>query len=227
MKIQQERRGGDRYETGPPGGMVFPSAAPSRAGSGVGTRSTGFTEVCSVPKTVMPLTECQHVQALICIQWRVTYSPFSFAFVNPKGNQPWIFIGRTDADAEAPILWPPDANSQLVGKDLDAGKDWRQEEKRSTKGEMASPIQWRWVWANQRESLTDTWNIPANALLCTSKSIVYLVSYLRYFFYSPPSPPPPTFFFFFFFWATLCGLWDLCSPVRDWTWAPWTGSWEP
>ena len=51
--------------------------------------------------------------------------------VSPKGNQPWIFIGRTDADAEAeaPILWPPDAKSQLIGKDLDAGKDWRQKEK--------------------------------------------------------------------------------------------------
>ena len=47
--------------------------------------------------------------------------------VNPKGNQPWIFIGRTDA--EAPILWPPDAKSWLIGKDPDAGKDWRQEEK--------------------------------------------------------------------------------------------------
>ena len=44
--------------------------------------------------------------------------------VNPKGNQPWIFIGRTDA--EAPILWPPDAKSWLIGKDPDAGKDWRQ-----------------------------------------------------------------------------------------------------
>ena len=47
--------------------------------------------------------------------------------VNPKGNQPWIFIGRTDA--EAPKLWSPDANSQLTGKDPDAGKDWRQQEK--------------------------------------------------------------------------------------------------
>ena len=45
--------------------------------------------------------------------------------VNPKGNQPWIFIGRTDAEAEAPILWPPDAKSPLIGKDPDAGKDWR------------------------------------------------------------------------------------------------------
>ena len=49
--------------------------------------------------------------------------------VNPKGNQPWIFIGRSDAIAEAPILWPPDVKSQLIGKDLDAGKDWGQKQK--------------------------------------------------------------------------------------------------
>ena len=49
--------------------------------------------------------------------------------VHPQGNQPWIFIGRTDAEAEAPILWPPDAKSWLIGKDPDAGKDWGQEEK--------------------------------------------------------------------------------------------------
>ena len=54
--------------------------------------------------------------------------------VNPKGNQPWIFIGRVDA--EAPILWPPDVKSQLTGKDPDAGKDWRQEEKGMTEDEM-------------------------------------------------------------------------------------------
>ena len=56
--------------------------------------------------------------------------------INPKGNQSWIFIGRADADAEAPILWPPDAKSQLVGKDPDAGKDWGQEEKGATEDEM-------------------------------------------------------------------------------------------
>ena len=49
--------------------------------------------------------------------------------VHPKGNQPWIVIGRTDAEAEAPILWPPDTKSRLIGKDPDAGKDWEQEEK--------------------------------------------------------------------------------------------------
>ena len=56
--------------------------------------------------------------------------------VHPKGNQPWIFIGRTDADAEAPILWPPDVKSQLNGKDSDAGKDWGQEEKGAEEVEM-------------------------------------------------------------------------------------------
>ena len=49
--------------------------------------------------------------------------------VNPKGNQPWIFIGRTDAESEASLLWPPDTKSQLIRKDPDAGKDWRQEKK--------------------------------------------------------------------------------------------------
>ena len=51
--------------------------------------------------------------------------------VNPKGNQSWIFI-RTDVEAEIPILWPPDTKNQLIGKDTDAGKDWRQEEKGMT-----------------------------------------------------------------------------------------------
>ena len=56
--------------------------------------------------------------------------------VNPKGNQPWIFTGWTDAEAEAPILWPPDLKSRLTGKDPDAGKDWRQMEKGTAKDEM-------------------------------------------------------------------------------------------
>ena len=68
--------------------------------------------------------------------------------VNPKGNQSWIFIGRTDAEAEAPILWPPGAKSQLIGKDPDAGKDWGQEEMGVTEDEMvgmAWPTQCTWV----------------------------------------------------------------------------------
>ena len=70
--------------------------------------------------------------------------------VHPKGNQSWIFIGGTNA--EAPILWPPDVKSWLIRKDLDAGKDWRWEEKGRTKDEMVGWHHWlndvTWVWIN-------------------------------------------------------------------------------
>ena len=70
--------------------------------------------------------------------------------VNPKGNKSWIFIGRTDVEAETLILWPPDVKSWLTGKDPDAGKDWRQGEgegdDRGWDGWMASPTWWTWVW---------------------------------------------------------------------------------
>ena len=56
--------------------------------------------------------------------------------VSPKGNQPWIFIGRTDTKAEAPIFWPPDMKTWLFAKDPDAGNDWRQDEKGTTENEM-------------------------------------------------------------------------------------------
>ena len=69
---------------------------------------------------------------------------------NPKGNQFWKFIERTDAEAETPIFWPPDAKNWLIGKDCDAGKDWRQEEKGIAEDEilMASLTRWTWVWVN-------------------------------------------------------------------------------
>ena len=56
--------------------------------------------------------------------------------VHPKGNQSWIFIGRTDAEAKTPVLWPPDVKNCLIGKDPDGGKDWRQEEKGMTEDEL-------------------------------------------------------------------------------------------
>ena len=62
--------------------------------------------------------------------------------VHPKGNQPWVFIGRTDAEAEAPILWPPDAKNWVIWKDSDAGKDWRWEEKGMTEDEMVGWHHW-------------------------------------------------------------------------------------
>ena len=68
--------------------------------------------------------------------------------VHPKGNQSCMFIGRTDVEAETPILWPPDAKSWLIWKDTDAGKDWGREEKGMTEDEMAG---WH-HWLNGRES---------------------------------------------------------------------------
>ena len=62
--------------------------------------------------------------------------------VHPKGDQPWVFIGRSDVGAETPIFWSPDAKSWLIGKDPDAGKDWGQEEKGMTKDEMVEWHHW-------------------------------------------------------------------------------------
>ena len=62
--------------------------------------------------------------------------------VHPKGHQSWMFIGRIDAKAETPILWPPDVKNWLIGKDRDAGKDWRQEEKGMTEDEMVGWHHW-------------------------------------------------------------------------------------
>ena len=76
-------------------------------------------QIVVVEKTLKSPLDCKEIQP-----------------VNPKGNQSWILIGRTDAEAKVPILWPCDTKSQLIGKDPDAGKDWGQEEKRVTEDEM-------------------------------------------------------------------------------------------
>ena len=123
--------------------------------------------------------------------------------VHPKGDQSWVFIGRTDAKAETPILWPPDAKNWLIGKDPEAGKDWRQEEKGTTVGEMgwmASPTQWTWVWLNSevgdgqgglaccslwghKESDTTeqlNWAASISLLKCTSDLVTSLLKILQW-----------------------------------------------
>ena len=70
---------------------------------------------------------------------------------NPKGNQPWIFIWRTDAEAEAPLLWPPDTKSQLIGKDPDAGKDWRQQRMRW----LDSITDWMYMNVNELREIVE------------------------------------------------------------------------
>ena len=86
-----------------------------------------------------------------------TLSPLDFKAIQPvypKGNQPWIFIERADAEAEIPILWPPDTKNWLTRKNPDAGKDWRKEEKGMTEDMFGcyhpNMTQWTWVWVSSR-----------------------------------------------------------------------------
>ena len=80
---------------------------------------------CGVGETLESPLDCKEIQP-----------------VHPKGDQSWVFIGRTDVKAEAPILWPPYAKSWLIGKDSDAGRDWGQEEKGTTEDVMAGWHRW-------------------------------------------------------------------------------------
>ena len=106
----------------------------------------------------VPMWELDHKEGLAPKNWclwtvvlgKPLESPLDskeFKPVSPKENQSWIFIGGTDAEAETPILWPPDAKSRLIRKDPDAGKDWRQEEKGTTGKEM---VGWH-HWLNRHE----------------------------------------------------------------------------
>ena len=109
------------------------------------------TKICLVKAMVFPVVmfgceswtikkaEHRRIDAFELWCWRRLERPLDckeIQPVHPKGNQSWIFIGRTDAEAETPILWPPDAKNRLIGKDPDSGKDWRKEE-RDKEDEMA------------------------------------------------------------------------------------------
>ena len=110
------------------------------------------TKLCLVKAIVFPLVtlwmwELDYKESWALKNWcswtvvleKTLESPFHFKEmqpVHPRGNQSWIFIGRTDAESETPILWPPDAKNWLIGKDPDAGKDWRSEEKGTKEDDM-------------------------------------------------------------------------------------------
>ena len=112
------------------------------------------TNVCLVKAVVFPVVrygceswtikkvEHRKIDAFELWYWRrLLRAPWT------QGDQSWIFVGRTDAEAETPILWPPDAKNWLIWKDPDAGKDWRRDD-RGWDGWIASSIQWTWVWVN-------------------------------------------------------------------------------
>ena len=88
------------------------------------------------------------------------------ALVHPKGNQSWIFIGRTDAEAEAPVLWPPVAKSWLTGKDPDAGKDWKRKKKGTTEDQIVGWHHWFACSSKLREMVKDreAWSAAVHGL---------------------------------------------------------------
>ena len=115
------------------------------------------TKVCLVKAMVFPLVmygceswtvkkaEGRRIDAFEWWCWRRLLSPLDCKEVqpvHPKGDQSWVFIGRIDAEAETPVLWPPHVKSWLIGKDPDAGRDWGQEEKGTTEDEMAGWHHW-------------------------------------------------------------------------------------
>ena len=119
---------------------------------------TLLTKVCLVKAMAFPVimygceswtikkAECQRIDAFELWCWKrflkVSWTSRRSNQSILKGNQSWILTGRTDAETEVPILWPPDAKNWLIGKDPDAGKDWRQEEKGMTVDEMVGWHHW-------------------------------------------------------------------------------------
>ena len=115
------------------------------------------TQVCLIKAMVFPVVmygceswtvkkaECRRIDAFELWCWRRLLSPLDCKESQPahsKGDQFWIFIGRTDVETETSILWPPDVKNWLIGKDPDAGKDWSQEEKGTTEDEMVGWHHW-------------------------------------------------------------------------------------
>ena len=128
------------------------------------------TKVCLVKAMVFPvfMYRCESWTIKKAEHWRIIWCFWTVVLqktlespldckeiqpVHPKGDQSWVFTGRTDVEAATPALWPPHAKSWLIREDPDAGKDWGQEEKGTTEYEMvgwASPTQCTWVWVNSR-----------------------------------------------------------------------------
>ena len=116
-----------------------------------------LTKVCIIKAMVFPAViyrckswtiknaEPQRIDAFELWCWRNSQESLGLQEIkpiNPKGNQPWIVFGRTDTEAEAPILWLPNAKSWIIGKDPDASKDWRQKEKGAAEDEMVRYHHW-------------------------------------------------------------------------------------
>ena len=138
------------------------------------------TKVCLVKAFIFPVVmygcecwtikkaECQRIDSFELWCWRRLQSPQDckdIQPVNPKGNQSWIFIGRTDAKAETPILRPPDGKNWLIWKDPDAGNDWKQEGKGTTEDEV---IGWHhWLDGHEFEQALEVGDRQGSVACCS------------------------------------------------------------
>ena len=113
-------------------------------------------------KTLESLLDCKEIQ-----------------LVHPKGDQSWVFIGRTDAKAETPVLWPPHAKNWLMGKDSDAGRDWGQEKKGTTEDEMAG---WHHRLDGCEFQVTSSVLAPCKHLECWIPFSLFIITYKNHFF---------------------------------------------
>ena len=125
------------------------------ADKGPSSQSYGFSSSHVCESWTIRKAEHRRIDAFELWCWRRLLSPLYWKEiqpVSPRGDQSWMFIGRTDAEVEAPILWPPDAKNWLIWKDLDAGIDWTQAirgwQRMTFSVGSALPTQWTWVGAS-------------------------------------------------------------------------------
>ena len=130
--------------------------------------------------------------------------------VNPKGSHSWIFIGRTDAEVEAPILWPPDVKTWLIGKDPDAGQDWRWEEKGITEAEM---VKWHHRLYGYEFEQAPRVDDGQGILVCCSTHDCKELNMTERLNWSEQAQDKVGAGLFLIF-ATLCGIWDLGPLTR-------------
>ena len=127
-------------------GSILKSRDISLLSKGLIVKAMVFPAVmCGCESWTIKKAECQKIDDFKLWYWRTLESPLDCKEIqpfHPKGNQSWIFIGSTYAEAEAPILWQPNAKSELIGKDPDAGKDWRQEEQGTTEDKTVGLHHW-------------------------------------------------------------------------------------
>ena len=127
--------------------------------------------------------------------------------VNHKGNQSWIFIGRTDAIAKAPILWPPDGKSWLIGKDPDAGKDWRQEEKGTMEDEMVGWHHWLYGALGVGDGLGSL--VYCSSWGCKELDMTEWLNWTQFHHFRIPGCDSLCIISFSFFFLHLCFVWKL------------------